>query len=245
MEWNGYKKEVFIVDGREGFLVFPKKFEENKRWVWRAEFFGGFDYADRALIEKGFTLAYYCASDMFGCPEAVDAMKKFHDHVVENYGLNKKADIFGFSRGGLYTVNYTAKYPEDVATIYLDAPVLSLESWPGMFGKTKEYRNEICLNEWEKCKKVYGFSTDEEMLSYKEIPLNKVDALIAANIPVIIVAGDSDKTVDYTENGEIFAREYKEKGGDIKLIVKEGVDHHPHSLEEPSPIVDFIISHKV
>ena len=242
MEWNGYKKEEFVLDGREGFVVFPKEHEKARRWVWRAEFFGAFDYPDRALLDKGWAIAYYRVSNQFGSPAAVDAMKVFHDYVVEKYSLNKKADIFGFSRGGLYTVNYAAKYPQDVMTIYLDAPVLSLASWPGMFGKTKQYKIEEFQQEWIMCKKVYGFEKDEDVFDFADIPLNKVDELVKNKIPCILVAGDSDRIVDYTENGEIFAKEYKEKGGDIVLIVKEGIDHHPHSLEDPTPIVDFIQS---
>jgi hypothetical protein len=27
------------------------------------------------------------------------------------------------------------------------------------------------------------------------------------------------------------------------LIVKKGIGHHPHSLKDPKPIVDFILQH--
>jgi hypothetical protein len=32
-------------------------------------------------------------------------------------------------------------------------------------------------------------------------------------------------------------------GWAIELIVKPGVGHHPHSLREPGPIVDFVLKH--
>ena len=35
----------------------------------------------------------------------------------------------------------------------------------------------------------------------------------------------------------------KEAGADILLIVKPGCDHHPHSLSDPAPVVDFIEKH--
>ena len=31
-------------------------------------------------------------------------------------------------------------------------------------------------------------------------------------------------------------------GGKIEVIVKPGVDHHPHSLKDPKPIVDFLMN---
>ena len=30
-------------------------------------------------------------------------------------------------------------------------------------------------------------------------------------------------------------------GGLVEIILKPGCDHHPHSLEEPEPVVDFIV----
>ena len=34
---------------------------------------------------------------------------------------------------------------------------------------------------------------------------------------------------------------YKALGGKIEVILKPGVDHHPHSLKDPQPIVDFLL----
>ena len=53
-----------------------------------------------------------------------------------------------------------------------------------------------------------------------------------------------DENIKYTENGEIFDREFRALGGDIMTIVKPGCDHHPHSIERPQPIVDFIVNHR-
>lgn len=50
-------------------------------------------------------------------------MKRFHDHLVSDFSLSEKAALFGFSRGGLYAFNYSLLYPQDVAVLYLDAPV--------------------------------------------------------------------------------------------------------------------------
>lgn len=30
-------------------------------------------------------------------------------------------------------------------------------------------------------------------------------------------------------------------GGTIRVIRKPGADHHPHSLKDPAPIVDFVL----
>ena len=55
--------------------------------------------------------------------------------------------------------------------------------------------------------------------------------------------GRADKCVPYSENGEIFAARVRAAGGVIETIVKPNCDHHPHSLEDPRPITDFIAEH--
>ena len=67
-DWNGYKQINFTVGGRNSFIVCPKKPLAGNHWVWRTEFFGAFDYADRAMLEKGWYLAYHRVSDMYGAP---------------------------------------------------------------------------------------------------------------------------------------------------------------------------------
>ncbi|MDY0033721.1 MAG: alpha/beta hydrolase, partial [FCB group bacterium] len=57
------------------------------------------------------------------------------------------------------------------------------------------------------------------------------------------VCGAADTDVPVAENTAILAERYRALGGSITLIIKEGCAHHPHSLEDPKPIVDFILKH--
>ncbi len=206
----------------------------GKKWVWRAEFLGAFDYADKALMEEGWNVLYYRVSDLFGSPESVELMKNFHDFAVKEFDLEEKAAIFGFSRGGLYAANYTVKYPNDISVLYLDAPVLDLKSWPYGLGEGCGSERDILI-----ANKVFGLNGDE-IKDYKGNPLDKAEELIGTGVPTIIVCGDSDEVVPHKENCEILVKTYKDKGADIEYIVKPGCGHHPHSLEDPTPIVDFI-----
>jgi lysophospholipase L1-like esterase/pimeloyl-ACP methyl ester carboxylesterase len=235
--WKGYERVDFMLDGREGLLIFPKQFASGKPWIWRAEFFDAFAYADMALLEQGWAIAYYGLSNMYGCPSAVDRMHSFQNHVTNAFGLAPKTVLFGFSRGGLYAFNYAAKYPEYVKLLYLDAPVLDMQSWPG--GKGEGTGAPI---EWEECLSVYGM-TEESFIYAGCSPLDRVEELAAASIPVLIVAGDADIPVPIAENAIPFEQHYRELGGTMKLIVKPGVGHHPHSLEQPEPILAFIHAH--
>ncbi len=231
-------EKTYMFNGREATVIVPEKAAEGRPWVWRAEFLGAFDYVDRALLALGWHIAYYQLSDMFGCPEAVDAMKEFHDDVVARFDLNEKADIFGFSRGGLYSANYTLKHPDDISTLYLDAPVLDICSWPGGKGKGRGSKEN-----WEMCLEWYKI-TDEESADFKGSPIHHIDELIATRVPVLLVAGDADETVPYDENGLIMANEYEKCGAKIKVIVKPGCGHHPHSVEDTDIPVKYIMDNR-
>src|SRR5204862_1562894 len=98
---------------------------------------------DLALLAHGWHVAYLNAKDMYGGPRAMSLFDAFYTHVVAQHGLAKRAVLEGFSRGGLYAFNFAAAHPERVAALYLDAPVLDIQSWPGKNRASKEWRD--CL----------------------------------------------------------------------------------------------------
>jgi alpha-beta hydrolase superfamily lysophospholipase len=74
-------------------------------------------------------------------------------------------------------------------------------------------------------------------------PLDNVAVVAKARVPILSVCGGADKTVPLAENTALLATRYRELGGLIEVIVKDGGDHHPHSLKDPAPIVDFLVKH--
>ena len=67
--------------------------------------------------------------------------------------------------------------------------------------------------------------------------------LVENQIPVVLVAGDSDVVVPFCENGVFLQRAYEQAGIDLEVYIKSGCDHHPHGLEDPKPVVEFILRH--
>lgn len=53
-------------------------------------------------------------------------------------------------------------------------------------------------------------------------------------------SGDSDKVVPYEENGAQLYRMYTEANAPIQLILKPGCDHHPHGLEDNTPLIEAV-----
>ena len=80
--------------------------------------------------------------------------------------------------------------------------------------------------------------TEEQALAYKKNPLDNLNTLAQAKIPIIHVVGDMDKIVPVSENTAIAQERYKKMGGIFEVIHKKDVGHHPHSLKDPTPIVD-------
>lgn len=230
-DWKGYEKHDFEVGGRFSTVILPKKALPGNPWVWRTEFLGAFDCVDMALLEKGWHVAYHKVSDMYGCPQSLAWMREFQQVVEKEYGLAPLPALFGFSRGGLYAVNYAHTYPEKVGLLYLDAPVLDIRNWPITTSNEKE-RND-CLH----CFRI----TMETLPDFRGCPIDYAPFLAGTDIPILIVAGGEDKVVWYGENTAVFEKRYKEAGGrKLLTIVKPHCDHHPHSLEEPDIAVSYI-----
>ena len=235
--WHGYRRLDFESAGRAGFVVMPHEAAPNRPWIWRPEFFNHEPQTDLALLERGWHVAYVNVQNLFGSPTALDAMDAFYAEVRDRFGLAPQVVLEGFSRGGLFTFNWASRHPERVASIYVDAPVLDLRSWPAGLGN-----GTGSPVEWERCLKAYGMSADELFVS-RFNPINSLQPLVDAGIPVLSICGDADRTVPFEENTAPVAQRYRELGGTFEVIVKPGVGHHPHSLVDPAPIVAFVLQH--
>lgn len=221
------KTEIFEYNGYTATVILPEN--PNGEWVWKTEFLYAFDQAEQALLDKGYTRVYYKISDKFGSKNAVELMYKFHQALLEKYPfLTEKANLFGFSRGGLYAFNYAISYPQMVKKIYLDAPVLNLKSWPPKNSPDQK----LFFNE-------YGL-TEQSFEDFKDSPTDNLEKFYKNGIPILMVAGDSDLVVPFCDNGQLLVDYYNKQGKIVPLYLKKDCGHHPHSLEDVSPILDFI-----
>ena len=232
-KYEGCDYREFSLYGRRTIIVEPKEALPGAPWVWRAEFFDAFPSVDRALLKAGFHLAYHSVSNRYGDPVSVELMEHFREWFTDTCKVSAKPVIFGFSRGGLYSVNYALKYPAHTGALYLDAPVLDFRSWPRGTGPYER--------EWKECLSCYGL-TEETVGAFRGTPLDRAAELAALDIPTLIVAGEADHVVPSAENLDPFERAYKAAGGtNLSVIRKPHCDHHPHSLEDPAPITAWIL----
>jgi pimeloyl-ACP methyl ester carboxylesterase/lysophospholipase L1-like esterase len=234
-QWNGYERVDFLLNGRAVLLVKPKVVGKGSPWIWRTEFFGHEPQGDLGLLEKGFHVAYIDMQNLYGGPQAMKIMDGCFLTLRDDWGLSGKVVLEGFSRGGLYAFNWAAHRPGNVAALYVDAPVCDFKSWPGGKGA-----GPGSAPDWERCLKAYGL-TEAEALVYPKNPVDQLEPLAKAGIPILAVIGDADEVVPVSENIDLVEKRYRALGGLIEVIRKPGGKHHPHSLKDPTPIVDFLV----
>jgi alpha-mannosidase len=234
--WEGYRCDKFALDGRDCILVRPDAPMPSTPWIWRTEFFGEFPALDLALLKAGFHVAYIDMQNMYGAPAAMRAMDGYHAHLTATFGLSPRCVLEGFSRGALFALNWAARNPQSVACLYLDAPVCDFKSWPGGKGRAAG-----SAEDWRRLKQIYGF-TEEQALAYPSNPVDTLGPIAAAGIPIIAVYGEADVDLPPEENILLLESRYRAQGGDISVIAKPGVGHHPHSLPDPTPLSSFILS---
>lgn len=235
--WHGFQRHLFTVDGCAAWLVEPREARPGHPWSWCMEFPDAFTErcAATGLLTNGFCHVHIVVGNTFGSPAALRHFDAFYANL-QAHGLSPKAALIGLSRGGLYAYRWAAENPEKVAVIYGDAPVCDFKSWPG--GKFKSHGSP---SDWAELQKLYGFKNEADALAYTGNPIDTLRPLALARIPLVHVVGDADDVVPYLENTAILEQRYRALGGQIQVFHKPGVGHHPHGLDDPTPVVQFIV----
>lgn len=235
--WNGFEIVESEFEGFPEKVVFPKK--ANGYLAVKTEYWDAFpEAAEISLLEKGFHLCYIKNENRFGTKSDLDRKARFIQFVQNKYLLKKKTVLVGMSCGGLIAIKFAACYPEFVAAMYLDAPVLNYMSWPCGFGI-----GNPMIDDFSEILNALKLDSISELLAYRDMPLDHLNELVEYEIPVIMVSGDSDTAVPYVENGIFLERIYRKAHIDIKVYMKPGGDHHPHGMGNPEKIVDFVMKY--
>ncbi len=233
--WNGFKRLDFKFNGRDCILICPDNACEGNKWLYKTEYFDSFPQMEIEMLKKGYHLAYMQNTTRL-CPESdTDMRPLFCEFLSNEFGLNSKCVLVGMSCGGMQAVYFAAKYPQYVAAAYLDAPVMNYLSWPFALGVSEgDCSQEFIEN--------MGM-TLSDMLNFRNHPIDQKEKLLKSGVPIMLVSGDSDKTVPFCENGQLLWDYYKANNAEIEVIIKSGGDHHPHCLPDNTPIVKFIEKH--
>lgn len=230
--WNGYQRLDFEFEGHSAILVLPKEPTKDKRWLFKTEYFGAFPNFEIEMLAKGYYLAHVKNTTRWCLEEDTQRQIRFAEFLHTEFGLHKKFVTVGMSCGGMQAIYLSAAAPERIALCYIDAPVTNFLSCPfGVgVGDGSNYQ-EFIENR--------GI-TLSELINYRNHPIDVVPKMIESKVPVFLICGDSDRVVPYEENGAHLYRMYKEAGAAIELILKPGCDHHPHGLEDNTPLIQAV-----
>lgn len=235
--WNNFECDEFIFEGHEASVVKPRVKSLNPTLILKTEYQNAFPETEIALLNRGCYVAFIENDNRWGTDPDLDRKARFVRFVSEKYSLSPKCVPVGMSCGGLIAIKFAAKYPELVSCLYVDAPVVNYMSCPCGFGIGERLDDE----NFTEILTALGMQSISELLYYRETPQDKIPELIKNKIPVVLVAGDSDVVVPYVENGILLERAYKEADLPIDIFIKKGCNHHPHGLDDPTPIVDIIL----
>ena len=236
-EWHGFDRFDFEVDGKPAYVVIPPTIAAGNPWVWRARFPNFHTEVDLILLSRGYHIARINTDGMLGSPHAMKHWDKFY-HFVTEHGLAKRCALEGVSRGGLFVYAFAAQWPQRVTCIYCDTPVLDISSWPGGKGIGNGHDKT-----WQRCLREYGL-TEEEAKHFKLNPIDRLEPIAKAKIPLFHLVSLNDKVVPPSENTFVLTRRFRKLGGKIEIIeVKQGTTQsagHHFTPPDPTRVADFI-----
>ena len=232
--WSNYKVKEFVFCERKAKIIYPNC-EPNGRMLLKPEYLDAFPNFDIAMLNRGYYLIFISHESRWAPDEETDIMAKFVLHCAEELSADKRCVIEGMSCGGLQGARLAEEYPELCAVLYLDNPVLNMLSMYGLGAC-----NDPALPHF-RCEIMNTFDVDDStILNFRNSPIDKMDKLLENNIPVLLAYGNADPVVIYRENGKVLRDYYEKNGGNIKVICRSMQKHHPHGLDDPTPIIEFV-----
>ena len=189
--------EVFLVEGRTAFLIWPAKADSSHPapWVWYAPTLPGLpgdaeEWMFRRFLDAGIAIAGIDVGESFGSPEGRRLFTALYG-VLLGRGFAERACLLARSRGGLMAYNWAVEHPSCVACVAGIYPVCSLISYPGAKIAAPAY----ALTE-------YQFT--EDLADHN--PVVRVAPLADAGVPILHIHGDRDTVVPLDANSGELAR---------------------------------------
>ncbi|MBQ7043595.1 MAG: hypothetical protein IJN78_03215 [Clostridia bacterium] len=237
--WHGFECEEFEFEGCDATVVFPKVEPVGKIAI-KVEYWNAFPDVEIKLLERGFFVVGVDNISRFATKEDCDIKARFLKYIEEKFSVTGKCVPVGMSCGGAHALRFAGFYPELVSCVFVDAPVINYNSYPGKIGDAE------CERVWEnEFVKAYPGIKRYQLVNFTEHPINMADVLVKNRIPVIMVYGAEDKTVIYEENGRLLEDAFE--GTDLLKTIRVGCrGHHPHGMidtEDNAIIADWINEH--
>lgn len=227
---------TLLIQGHKGFLVLPPRRDASRPtpWVWYAPTLGGVGLVNREVMmqrfmEAGIAIAGIDVGESYGSPRGRALFTEFYDELVQKHGMSARPCLVGQSRGGLQVYNWAAEHPAAISCIVGIYPVCDLRYYPGATAGAAAYE-----------------TTPAEYTAAlpNHNPINRLEPLAKAGVPILHIHGDSDRMVPLERNSAALAEKYHKLGGSIRLIVVPGQGHNAWpGWWDNTELLDFIVAH--
>ena len=208
--------EAFTLDGRDAFVILPDDPKPETPWVWYAPTLPGLPAQSEVwMFEKflaaGIAVAGIDVGESYGSPTGVAAYSTLYEYLTTKRGFGPKPCLLARSRGGLMLYSWAADNPEKVGGVAGIYPVCNIASYPGL--------DRACG--------AFGMTAAELKANLKKFnPIDRLERLAKAKVPILHLQGDSDKVVPLEANSKILATRYLEFSGPAEVVVIEGQGHN-------------------
>jgi pimeloyl-ACP methyl ester carboxylesterase len=215
----GHERTLFAVGEHRAFVILPRAAATDaprRPWAWYAPtFINGYpnpsnEWLFRRLLVDGWVVAGIDVGESYGSPAGRAAYTRFYQQVVPEYRLAAKSCLVAQSRGGLMLYNWAVENPEKVKCIAAIYAVCDLRSFPGL----------------RQAAPAYGL--DETSLAAhlsEHNPIDRLEPLAKAGVPIFHIHGDSDAVVPLDRNSQVLCDRYRALGGRAALVVVPGKGH--------------------
>lgn len=224
----------FTVGEKSAFVILPTKpaVDGTKPWLWYAPTLknlpdASHEWIFKQLLDRGFAIAGIDVGESYGNSDGRAAFTKLYERLVQEYGLARKVCLLPQSRGGLMLYNWAVENPDKVQCIGGIYTVCDMASYPGLGRACGAYK-----------------MTEPQLRAIlaENNPIDRLEPLAKANIPILHVHGDNDKVVPLERNSGQLIKRYQALGGPVKFIIIPGKGHEVcPEFFQCQPLVDFFI----
>ncbi|HTX37842.1 MAG TPA: hypothetical protein VME43_22590 [Bryobacteraceae bacterium] len=89
---------------------------------------------------------------------------------------------------------------------------------------------------------IYARNPSLHSLMAKSAPIDNLAPLAKAGVPILHDCGSLDPWLN--DQTRVVEKRYRQLGGQIRVIIREGEGHFPLAPKDPRTVVDFIVSHQ-
>jgi pimeloyl-ACP methyl ester carboxylesterase len=232
--------------GTVGFIIKPKgTIDAGRRWLWDSNLFLAVNWFDgggvvhrpivEPALERGFHVVGIDVGASLGSPAGAEVYQRFYELIRARYGLNRRVRMIGHSNGGLITLSWAFRRPEQVDRVLGIFPATDLRSWPGLERVCGPARiTPVGLT--------YDLESDELQQRLTQFnPIDNLEPLAKAGVKIYHIHGTADDVVPIGPNSVEFTRRYRELGGSMELESIEGGKHGGPEFYRSKRALEFLL----